>query len=87
MIGYRKMKSKGLWKLSRSGDDVVYTRKSFDKETGEEKSSKVRKITSKEVEVAEKALKFQIKKLQEDLTDLTTIKEDIKKQEAIVNPD
>ena len=34
MIGYRKMKSKGLWKLSRNGADVVYTRKAYSKQTG-----------------------------------------------------
>jgi len=84
MIGYRKMKAAGLWKLSRDGYDVVYTRKSFDKETGKEKESKVQKVTSKQVEVAEKALRLQIQKLEGDLTDLVQAKEDIKKQEALV---
>jgi len=84
MIGYRKMKAAGFWELSRSGDDVIYTRKSFDKETGKEKDSKVRKITSKQVEVAEKALRLQIQKLEGDLTDLVQAKKDIKKQESLV---
>ena len=84
MIGYRKMKAAGLWKLSRDGYDVVYTCKSFDKETGKEKDSKVQKITSKQVEVAEKALRLQIQKLEGDLTDLVQAKEDIKKQESLV---
>ena len=84
MIGYRRMKSAGLWKLSRDGYDVIYTRKSFDKETGEEKDSKVQKVTSKQVETAEKALRLQIQKLEGDLTDLVQAKEDIKKQEALV---
>ena len=87
MIGYRKMKAAGLWKLSRDGYDVVYTRKSFDKETGEEKDSKVQKVTSKQVETAEKALRLQIQKLERDLADLVQAKEDIKKQESIISPD
>ena len=78
------MKAAGLWKLSRDGDDVVYTRKAFDKETGKEKESKVQKVTSKQVETAEKALRLQIQKLEGDLTDLVQAKEDIKKQEALV---
>ena len=44
MIGYRKMKAAGLWELSRDGDDVGYTRKSFDKETGKEKDSKYERL-------------------------------------------
>tara|TARA_Y100000593_G_scaffold77838_1_gene144264 strand:+ start:443 stop:700 length:258 start_codon:yes stop_codon:yes gene_type:complete len=84
MIGYRKMKAAGLWKLSRDGYDVVYTRKAFDKETGEEKDSKVQKVTSKQVETAEKALRLQIQKLERDLADLVQAKEDIKKQESLV---
>ena len=78
MIGYRKMKAAGLWKLSRDGYDVVYTRKAF---------YKVQKVTSKQVEVAEKALRLQIQKLEGDLTDLVQAKEDIKKQESIISPD
>lgn len=87
MIGYRKMKSKGLWKLSRSGDDVVYTRKSFDKETGEEKDSKVRKVTSSEVQSQADSLSARINALGEDHKDLIEAVNDIKEQEAIISPD
>ena len=87
MIGYRKMKSKGLWKLSRSGDDVIYTRKSFDKETGEEKDSKVRKVTSSEVQSQADSLSARINALGEDHKDLIEAVKDIKAQEAIINPD
>jgi len=84
MIGYRRMKSAGLWKLSRDGYDVIYTRKSFDKETGEEKESKVRKITSEQVQVQIESIESQIAKLNDDLNDLTEAKHDIKEQEALV---
>jgi hypothetical protein len=87
MIGYRKMKSKGLWKLSRSGDDVIYTRKSFDKETGEEKDSKVRKVTSSEVQSQADSLSARINALGEDHKDLIEAVKDIKAQEAIISPD
>ena len=87
MIGYRRMKSKGLWKLSRSGDDVIYTRKSFDKETGEEKDSKVRKITSEEAQSQADSLSARINALGEDHKDLLEAIKDIKAQEAIINPD
>ena len=87
MIGYRKMKSKGLWKLSRSGDDVIYTRKSFDKETGEEKDSKVRKVTSSEVQSQADSLSARINALGEDHKDLIEALKDIKAQEAIISPD
>ena len=84
MIGYRRMKSAGLWKLSRDGYDVIYTRKSFDKETGEEKDSKVNKITSKQVQSQIESIESQIAKLNDDLNDLTEAKHDIKEQEALV---
>ena len=84
MIGYRRMKSAGLWKLSRDGYDVIYTRKSFDKETGEEKDSKVRKITSEQVQAQIVSLESQITKLTDDLNDLIDAKRDIKEQEALV---
>jgi len=84
MIGYRRMKFAGLWKLSRDGYDVIYTRKSFDKETGEEKESKVRKITSEQVQVQIESIESQIAKLNDDLNDLTEAKHDIKEQEALV---
>ena len=87
MIGYRRMKSAGLWKLSRDGYDVIYTRKSFDKETGEEKDSKVHKITSKQVQSQIESIESQIAKLNDDLNDLTEAKHDIKAQEAIIDPD
>ena len=87
MIGYRKMKSKGLWKLSRSGDDVIYTRKSFDKETGEEKSSKVQKVTSSEVQSQADSVSARINQLSEDHKDLIEAVSDIKAQEAIISPD
>ena len=87
MIGYRKMKSKGFWKLSRSGDDVVYTRKSFDKETGEEEDSKVRKVTSEEIKRQSAQVLARIQSLQEDYEDLEQARNDIKAQEAIINPD
>ena len=84
MIGYRRMKYAGLWKLSRDGYDVIYTRKSFDKETGEEKDSKVRKITSEQVQAQIVSLESQITKLTDDLNDLIDAKRDIKEQEALV---
>ena len=84
MIGYRRMKFAGLWKLSRDGYDVIYTRKSFDKETGEEKESKVRKITSEQVQVQIESIESQIAKLNDDLNDLTEAKHDIKEQESLV---
>ena len=84
MIGYRRMKFAGLWKLSRDGYDVIYTRKSFDKETGEEKDSKVNKITSKQVQSQIESIESQIAKLNDDLNDLTEAKHDIKEQEALV---
>ena len=82
MIGYRKMKAAGLWELSRDGDDVVYTRKSFDKETGKEKDSKVRKITSEQVQVQANSLSARINELGEDHKDLLEAIKDIKAQEA-----
>tara|TARA_R100000781_G_C3993577_1_gene97811 strand:- start:290 stop:547 length:258 start_codon:yes stop_codon:yes gene_type:complete len=84
MIGYRNMKSKGLWKLSRDGYDVIYTRKSFDKETGEEKDSKVRKVTSSEVQSQADSLSARINALGEDHKDLIEAVKDIKAQEALV---
>ena len=87
MIGYRNMKSKGFWKLSRSGDDVIYTRKSFDKETGEEKSSKVQKVTSSEVQSQADSVSARINQLSEDHKDLIEAVSDIKAQEAIISPD
>jgi hypothetical protein len=84
MIGYRKMKSKGLWKLSRDGYDVIYTRKSFDKETGEEKDSKVRKVTSSEVQSQADSLSARINALGEEHKDLIEAVKDIKAQEALV---
>ena len=82
MIGYRKMKAAGLWELSRDGDDVVYTRKSFDKETGKEKDSKVRKITSEEAQSQADSLSVRINALGEDHKDLLEAIKDIKAQEA-----
>ena len=87
MIGYRKMKAAGFWELSRSGDDVIYTRKSFDKETGEEKSSKVQKVTSSEVQSQADSLSARINALGEDHKDLIEAVSDIKAQEAIISPD
>ena len=45
MIGYRKMKEKGKWKIERKGYDIIFTRKGYDKETGEELPEKSRAIT------------------------------------------
>ena len=87
MIGYRKMKAAGFWELSRSGDDVIYTRKSFDKETGEEKSSKVQKVTSSEVQSQADSVSARINQLSEDHKDLIEAVSDIKSQEAIISPD
>ena len=87
MIGYRKMKAAGFWELSRSGDDVIYTRKSFDKETGEEKSSKVQKVTSSEVQSQADSVSARINQLSEDHKDLIEAVKDIKAQEAIISPD
>ena len=86
MIGYRRMKSAGLWKLSRDGYDVIYTRKSFDKETGEEKDSKVRKVTSEQVQAQANTLSAHMNALKEDHKDLLEAIEDIKAQEAIIDP-
>ena len=87
MIGYRRMKSAGLWKLSRDGYDVIYTRKSFDKETGEERESKVQKITSEKVQSQANSLSARINELGEDHKDLLEAIKDIKAQEAIIDPD
>ena len=87
MIGYRKMQAAGFWELSRSGDDVIYTRKSFDKETGEEKSSKVQKVTSSEVQSQADSVSARINQLSEDHKDLIEAVSDIKAQEAIISPD
>ena len=87
MIGYRRMKSAGLWKLSRDGYDVIYTRKSFDKETGEEKDSKVNKVTSEQVQSQANSLSAHMNALNEDHKDLLEAIEDIKAQEAIIDPD
>ena len=87
MIGYRRMKSAGLWKLSRDGYDVIYTRKSFDKETGEEKDSKVNKVTSEQVQSQANSLSARMNALKEDHKDLLEAIEDIKAQEAIIDPD
>jgi hypothetical protein len=84
MIGYRRMKSAGLWKLSRDGYDVIFTRKSFDKETGEEKDSKVIKVTSEEIKRKSAQVLATINSLQEDYEDLEQAKNDIKEQEALV---
>ena len=84
MIGYRRMKSAGLWKLSRDGYDVIYTRKSFDKETGEEKDSKVNKVTSEQVQSQANSLSARMNALKEDHKDLLEAIEDIKEQEALV---
>ena len=84
MIGYRRMKSAGLWKLSRDGYDVIYTRKSFDKETGEEKDSKVNKVTSEQVQSQANSLSARMNALNEDHKDLLEAIEDIKEQEALV---
>ena len=87
MIGYRRMKAKGFWKLSRSGDDVIYTRKSFDKETGQEKDSKIRKVTSSEVQSQADSLFVTMSALKEEHEDLIEAVKDIKAQEAIIDPD
>jgi hypothetical protein len=84
MIGYRKMKAAGLWKLSRDGYDVVYTRKAFDKETGKEKDSKVQKVTSEQVQAQADSLSATINALGEDRKDLLEAIKDIKEQEALV---
>ena len=87
MIGYRRMKFAGLWKLSRDGYDVIYTRKSFDKETGEEKDSKVRKITSEQVQSQADSLSAHMNALKEDHKDLLEAIEDIKAQVSIEKDD
>ena len=87
MIGYRKMKSTNNWKLERKGPDVVLTRKAYDKETGERYKDKVRTITSAELATVENGIAMQIEKLQKDLADVQQALQDIKKLEAIVNPD
>ena len=87
MIGYKLMKQKNLWKLSRDGDDVIYTRKAYNKETGEEIDSKVRIVNSSLMDNQISELKKSIAKLELDLLDLEEAKQDIKEQEAIIDPD
>jgi len=87
MIGYRKMKATNNWKLERKGPDVVLTRKAYNKETGERHNDKVRTITSAELATVENGIAMRIEKLQKDLADVQQALQDIKKLEAIINPD
>ena len=87
MIGYKLMKQKNLWKFSRDGKNVVYTRKAYSKQTGEEIESKSRIVTSKAIQLQSDSLSARINALGEDQKDLLEAIEDIKKQEAIIDPD
>ena len=87
MIGYRRMKGSNNWKLERKGPDVVLTRKSYDKESGERHDDKVRTITSSEVQSMKNSIEGQINKLKEDLADIDDAISDIKKLESITDPD
>ena len=86
MIGYRRMKATNNWKLERKGPDVVLTRKSYDKESGERHDNKVKTITSSQVESMRYGIESQINKLKEDLHDIDNAISDIKKLEAIIDP-
>ena len=82
MIGYRKMKEKGKWKIERKGYDIIFTRKAYDKETGEEKADKSRAVTITELESQKSAIGTQISKLQLDFKDYEAAIQDFKKEEA-----
>ena len=81
------MKSKGLWKLSRNGADVVYTRKAYSKQTGEEIKSIIKIVDSSSFDRQILEVKNAIAKLELDLLDLEEAVKDIKEQEAIIDPD
>jgi|TARA_R110001583_G_scaffold13536_1_gene57922 hypothetical protein len=87
MIGYKLMKQKNLWKFSRDGKNVVYTRKAYSKQTGEEIKSIIKIVDSSSFDRQILEVKNAIAKLELDLLDLEEAVKDIKEQEAIIDPD
>jgi hypothetical protein len=87
MIGYKLMKQKNLWKFSRDGKNVVYTRKAYSKQTGEEIKSIIKIVDSSSFDRQILEVKNAIAKLELDLLDLEEAVTDIRQQEAIIDPD
>ena len=81
------MKQKNLWKFSRDGKNVVYTRKAYSKQTGEEIKSIIKIVDSSSFDRQILEVKNAIAKLELDLLDLEEAVKDIKEQEAIIDPD
>ena len=81
------MKQKNLWKFSRDGKNVVYTRKAYSKQTGEEIKSIIKIVDSSSFDRQILEVKNSIAKLELDLLDLEEAVKDIKEQEAIIDPD
>ena len=81
------MKQKNLWKFSRDGKNVVYTRKAYSKQTGEEIKSIIKIVDSSSFDRQILEVKNAIAKLELDLLDLEEAEIDIKKLEAIIDPD
>jgi len=82
MIGYRLMKEKGKWKIKRKGYDIIFTRKAYDKETGEEKSERSKVITYDELETKKTSINTQISQMQRDVQDYEAAMHDFKQEEA-----
>jgi len=82
MIGYRLMKEKGKWKIERKGYDIIFTRKGYDKETGEELAEKSRAITYAELENKKTSINTQISQMQLDVQDYEAAMHDFKQEEA-----
>ncbi len=82
MIGYRLMKEKGKWKIKRKGYDIIFTRKAYDKETGEEKSERSKVITYDELETKKTSINTQISQMQRDVKDYEAAMHDFKQEEA-----
>ena len=82
MIGYRIMKEKGKWKIKRKGYDIIFTRKAYDKETGEEKSERSKVITYDELETKKTSINTQISQMQRDVQDYEAAMHDFKQEEA-----
>ena len=82
MIGYSIMKEKGKWKIKRKGYDIIFTRKAYDKETGEEKSERSKVITYDELETKKTSINTQISQMQRDVQDYEAAMHDFKQEEA-----
>ena len=82
MIGYRLMKEKGKWKIKRKGYDIIFTRKAYDKETGEELPERSRTITYAELETKKTSINTQISQMQRDVQDYEAAMHDFKQEEA-----